>query len=166
MHALALCQILWFVHRLATGTIICAIAFIIAPAQTLGTIIQSLKKCAAGCARDFKKCTMSCKSATLPFVIACSVGLIFTVTLLFLALVENGLQSAGLGEFILSLVPSTAIFVIGLCVNRDKATNFYRKMIASSGTTGSNVDTPTNGDVQDNQISIAMEDKISEEKHW
>ena len=38
MHALALCQSVWFVHRLATDTIISIIAFVIAPAQTLGRL--------------------------------------------------------------------------------------------------------------------------------
>ena len=38
MHALALCQIIWFGHRVATDAIISVIAFVIAPAQTLGTV--------------------------------------------------------------------------------------------------------------------------------
>ena len=49
----------------------------------------------------------------------CTIGLIVTVTILFIALVDHGLQSAGIGGFILSIVPPMTIFVIGLCVNRD-----------------------------------------------
>lgn len=149
VYALAFCQIIWFVHRLATDIIIFVIAFTIAPAQALGmiTLLVStivcavlfvsllLKKCQAGC--NCRSCT--CNRNTFPticctFLIAiCTVGLIFTVTLIFIALVNNGLQSAGVGGFILSLVPPTAVFVIGLCINREFAINFYRNVLTSNG---------------------------------
>ena len=149
MYALALCQIIWFLHRLAADIIIFVIAFTVAPAQTLGivTLLLStivcavlfvsllLKKCQAGC--NCRSCT--CNRNTFPticctFLIAiCTVGLIFTVTLIFIALVDNGLQSAGVGGFILSLVPPTAVFVIGLCINREFAINFYRNVLTSNG---------------------------------
>ena len=41
LHALALCQIVWFGHRIATDAIISVIAFIITPAQILGTCSYS-----------------------------------------------------------------------------------------------------------------------------
>ena len=169
MYALALCQIIWFVHRLATDIIIFVIVFTVAPAQALGmiTLIIStivcavlfasllLKKCQAGCNR--RNCT--CNRNTFPticctFLVAiCTVGLIFTVTLLFIILVDNGLQSAGVGGFILSLVPPIAVFVIGLCINREFAINFYRNVLTSSGpgmnrsATLSKEDAPTDEDV-------------------
>ena len=73
MHALALCQIIWFVHRLATDAIISIIEFVIAPAQTLGmvTLLLStvicailfvsalLRKCQAGCNCKSCSCTKS-----------------------------------------------------------------------------------------------------------
>lgn len=142
LHALALCQIIWFVHRLAADAIISVIIFIIAPAQTLGTVtlLLSTVVCAIlfvssllkkGCRRCSKEvfCTL--------LVAICTTGLIVTVTILFIALVDHGLQSAGMGGFILSLVPSTAIFVIGLCVNREIAVNFYHNVFASSSASGS-----------------------------
>ena len=123
-HALALCQIIWFGHRLATDAIISAIAFIIAPAQTLGTItlllstvtfmilfVSSLLK------KRYHCCSMAVFCTILIGI--CTIGLIVTVTILFIALVDHGLQSAGFGGFILSIVPPMTIFVIGLCVNRE-----------------------------------------------
>jgi hypothetical protein len=150
MYALALCQITWFMHRLATDTIIFIIAFTVAPAQTLGivTLLLStivcavlfvsllLKKCQAGCnCRNY-----SCNRNTFPticctlLIAICTVGLIITVTLLFISLVDNGLQSAGVGGFILSLIPPVVVFVIGLGINREFATNFYHNVLTSTGT--------------------------------
>ena len=142
LHALALCQIIWFVHRLATEAIISAITFIIAPAQTLGTVtlLLSTVVCAilfvSSLLKEGQQCCSKAVFCTLLIAI-CTTGLIVTVTILFIALVDNGLQSAGMGGFILSLVPSTAIFVIGLCVNREIAVNFYHNVFASSSASGS-----------------------------
>ena len=191
MHALALCQIAWFVHRLATDTIISVIAFIIAPAQTLGaaTLFLStiacailfvstlLKKCQAfQCNRNCCTCTSDTLSAifcTFPIAV-CTVGLIFTITLLFIALIDNGLHSTGMGGFILSLIPPTAIFVIGLCVNRDVTVKFYHKVLASSTTGSANMnvtesDTPPHGNVNETspliQRSVAIDMEESAEEH-
>ena len=192
MHALALCQIIWFVHRLATDTVLFVIAFVVAPAQALGMVtlllsaiidnidhvtgigLRSLyylcrnclchsfvssfvKKCQAGCTcNSYYLCNKDILSTILcTFLIGtCTVCLIFTVTLLFIALVDNGLQSAGIGGFILSLIPPTAIFVIGLCVNSEFAINFYHNVLTSSSTgrsaTLSEADTPTDKDVKVN----------------
>ena len=63
------------------------------------------------------------------------VNLIVIVTILFIALVSHGLKSAGVGGFILSLIPPMAIFVIGFCVNWHKiAANFYHNVLAYSST--------------------------------
>ena len=169
MHALALCQILWLVHRLATDTVLFIIAFVVAPAQALGMVtlllstvvctvlfVSSLIKKCQGCrCTKYYLCNKNALSIILcTFLIAtCTVGLIFTVTLLFIALVDNGLQSAGIGGFILSLVPPTAIFVIGLCINREFAVNFYHNVLTSSSTARPvtvrelEESTPTNEDV-------------------
>ena len=163
MHALALCQFIWFVHRLATDAIISIIEFVIAPAQTLGliTLLLSILVCAILFVSSlFQKyqacCTSRCTcERNILSTIFCStliaiftVGLVFTITLLFKSLVDNDLQSAGIGGFILSLIPPTVIFVIGLCVNRKIAVEFCHKVLTSSSTTGSaNTNGPTNGTV-------------------
>ena len=193
MHALALCQIIWFVHRLATDAILSVIAFIIAPAQTLGliTLLLFTVICAilfvSSLFQKFQACcscsSCTCERSTLPtifclFLIAtCTVGLVFTITLLFISLVDNGLQSAGMGGFVLSLIPPTAVFVIGLCVNRKIAVNFYRRVLTSSSTIGSpnmnEADTPANGNVNNQadettpliQRSVAINMEESEEEH-
>lgn len=195
MHTLALCQFVWFVHRLATDAIISIIAFVIAPAQTLGlvTLLLSIVVCAVLFASSLlQNCQTACilrciceRRTVLTlfctfFIAFCTVGLVISVTLLFIVLVDNGLQSAGVGGFILSLIPPITIFVIGLCVNRKIAVNFYRKMliIISSSTTIINSgspdtnqpDTPAEGNVNCqadettplNQRSVAIEE--SEDK--
>ena len=184
MHALALCQIIWFVHRLATDAIISIIEFVIAPAQTLGmvTLLLStvicailfvsalLKKCQAGCNCKSCSCTESgtffISTRCCTFLIAiCIVGLIITVTLLFIALVNNGLQSAGIGGFILSLIPPTAVFVIGLCVSREKAVKIYRNVLPSHSTTDSadakEADTPTDINIQTNKYTKLVQTSVA-----
>jgi hypothetical protein len=124
MHALALCQIIWFMHRLATDAIISVIIFVIAPAQTLGMITLLLATVA--CTILFvssllKRRCQCCSMVVLCTVLIgiCTIGLVVTVTILFIALVDHGLQSAGIGGFILSVLPPMIIFVIGLCINRE-----------------------------------------------
>jgi hypothetical protein len=124
LHALALCQIVWFGHRLATDAIISVITFVIAPAQTLGTVTLLLATvaCMILFVSSLLKQRCQCRSTTVfctVLIAICTIGLIVTVTILFIALVDHGLQSAGVGGFILSVVPPMTIFVIGLCVNRE-----------------------------------------------
>ncbi len=149
VYASALCQITWFMHRLATDIIIFVIAFTVAPAQALGMVTLLLStvgcavffvsKCQAGC--SCRNCT--CNRKTFPticctiLIAICTIGLICTVTLLFISLVDNGLQSAGVGGFILSLIPPVVVFVIGLGINREFATNFYYNVLTSTGMTRS-----------------------------
>ena len=123
-HALALCQIIWLGHRVATDAIISVIAFVIAPAQTLGTVTLLLSTVAfmiLFVSSLIKQRSKYCSIAGFCTVLIgiCIIGLIVTVTTLFIALVDHGLQSAGIGGFILSIVPPMTIFVIGLCVNRE-----------------------------------------------
>ena len=124
IHALALCQIVWFGHRIATDAIIFVIAFIIAPAQTLGTATLLLSTIAcmilfvSSLLHNHHQCSNKVVVGTVLIGI-CTIVIIVIVTILFIVLVDNGLQSAGIGGFFLSIVPPMIIFVIGLCVNRD-----------------------------------------------
>ena len=148
MHAFALCQIVWFVHILATYAIISIIVFAIAPAQILGTVTLLLSTIACAIifvAHCLKKRCGSCRRETLnnisssvcTFIIGTvTIALIATVTLLFVAFVNNGLKSAGMGGFILSLIPPSIIFVISLFVNREFLIKFWKVGLAHT-TTGS-----------------------------
>ena len=125
-HAFALCQIIWFVHRLVNDAIISVIFFVLAPAQTLGVVTLLLATIASaitfvailihnfkGC--DRKMCThMIC--VILNGLIIC--GLLLVTSLLYIVLVDNGLKSAGMGGLILSLVPPLAVFTVGLIINQ------------------------------------------------
>jgi hypothetical protein len=125
-HAFALCQIIWFVHRLVNDAIISVIFFVLAPAQTFGIVTLLLATIASaiafvailihnfnGCNK--KMCThMIC--VTLNGLIIC--GLLLVITLLYIVLVDNGLKSAGMGGLVLSLVPPFAVFMIGLIINQ------------------------------------------------
>ena len=156
MYALALCQIIWFVHRLATYVILFILAFLVAPAQALGilslllTVIfftilfvsSLLKQCQAGCSR--RSCSNGGTLLAMLlriFILVCTAGLVFTVIYLFVILVNSGLHSAGLGGFILSLVTPTIFFVIGIYINHETAINFYHQVLSSKSTSsGKSVD--------------------------
>ena len=159
---LALCHILWFMHRVATDIVMFVIVFIIVPAQTLGIIALILLTIV--CAILFVSSLLnlrreegirSCQSLVQVIkkreirsykciVHILNLGLLSMVTLLFIALVGNGLQAAGLGGFILSATPPTIIFVIGLYVTSDIAIEWLRKVLTNSTTFGSpNSTTPS-----------------------
>ena len=125
-HAFALCQIMWFVHRLINDAVISVIFFVLAPAQTLGVVTLLLSTIASAIAfvailiYNFKGCSRK----TCTFIICVTVngllicGLLLAITLLYIVLVNNGLQSAGMGGLVLSLVPPFAVFTIGLIINQ------------------------------------------------
>ena len=48
------------------------------------------------------------------------------ITLLFITLVDNGLQSAGMGGFILSIIPPIIALIIGVYINRQTLDGFYK----------------------------------------
>lgn len=124
-HSFASCHMLWFLHRLVTDVIISITSFITAPAQTLGVLTLILST--VGCAIMFvaymihKRLDGSSRRTCFPMISGIIIGfttcgLVFIFTLLFIALVDNGLKSAGIGGFILSLIPPSIIFVAGLIV--------------------------------------------------
>ena len=124
-HTFASCHILWFVHRVVTDAIISITSFIVAPAQTLGvlTLILSTIACVTafvaylihrGLSGLNRRTCLAMLGGVVVGVTTC--GLVFIFTLLFIALVDNGLKSTGIGGFILSLIPPTIIFVASLLV--------------------------------------------------
>ena len=165
-HAFALCQIIWFMHRLVTDAIISIIFFIIAPAQTLSVVTLLLFVIASAIAfvaiiicKDFKTITKSFLiCVAFNGIIIC--GLLFVITLLFIVFVDNGLKSAGIGGLILSLVPPLAVFVIGFIVNQKyikfkSTTNTASVDVAEHQETNQNTeiqsDSNDNGEPETNQ---------------
>lgn len=110
MFVFALIQVIWFVHRLATDTILFIFAFIIAPAQTLGTVIlllstivctilfvsSLLNKCQAGCTADFNKCNYSTDDGNLYAIIyycyLCHWNYFYSHLVVHSPSIDNGLQ--------------------------------------------------------------------------
>ncbi len=158
LHAIALYQIIWFGHRVATDAIISVIAFIIAPAQTLGTVTLLLATVACMIlfvSSSLKKRCQCCSTAVFCTVLIgiCTIGLVITVTILFIALVDHGLQSAGIGGFILSVLPPMTIFVIGLCVNREIIHRKF-KIFATEEVNHVADDAPTDATVTESQCQV------------
>ena len=138
-HAFALCQIIWFVHRLVNDAIISVVFFVLAPAQTLAIITLILSTIGSTIAFVaiiiYKGCSKKLYSS-----ICCAIfnglmisGLLFVITLLYIVFVDNGLKSAGIGGHILSLIPPLLATVLGYTI---KEKYFKSQTVASpAGTT-------------------------------
>ena len=128
-HAFALCQIIWFMHRLVNDAIISIVFFIIAPAQTLGVVTLLLFAIASAIAFvaiilhiSFKKKT--CVFISFVAMIGITVcGLLFMITLFFIVCIDSGLKSAGMGGLILYLFPLLVALLIGIVV-KQKCKNY------------------------------------------
>ena len=134
-HTFASCHILWFMHRVLTDVMISVVFFIIAPAQTLGIVTLFLSTIACGVIflaqmlnRNYTSCSMKTFSSLFCVFISgvFTVGLILVITLTFIVFVDNGLQSSGMGGFILSLIPPITVLVIGFYVNRGTVDSIFK----------------------------------------
>ena len=128
IHTLAICHILWFLHRVGCSLLVAIFFIALAPAQTLAAIFliyfvifctilyvafnlyyfNKMRCCTK------QSCKTSCKLFTLFILYSCIVGSLLCLTLLFSQLAENGLTSSGLGSVVLSLVAPTIVFIITL----------------------------------------------------
>ena len=130
MHTLALCHILWFMHRLVTSSIVVICYFVFAPPQVLAIvtlffsfiiiIIIFLTIMCSSCTFKFMSIVRFC---ILLFLLFCILGVIFLFTLFYISLCNNGLQSESLGGIFLSLIPPAIFFLLGLTIKR----HFFNK---------------------------------------
>ena len=128
IHTLAICHILWFLHRVGCSLLVAIFFIALAPAQTLAAIsliyfvifctilyvafnIYYINKIRC-CTRQ--SCKIGCKLFILFVLYLCILGSLICLTLLFNQLAENGLTSSGLGSVVLSLVAPTIVFIITL----------------------------------------------------
>ena len=125
-HALAIWQIIFFVHRLIIDIVISVVFFIISPAQTLGVVTLLLYVIVSVILFVAIIINKGCAGSLLsfPFIICVALtglvitGTLITITLVFIIFVDNGLKSAGTGGFILSIIPSLMGGVFGYCINK------------------------------------------------
>jgi hypothetical protein len=126
-HSVGFCQIIWFAHRLLIDIVISVIFFVIAPAQTIGIITLLLLTILS--AIIFFDQMLSSKRNTCIYILipgSISVVLVVMITLLFITLVDNGVQSSGMGGFVLSIIPPIIALIIGVYVNRENLDNLYQ----------------------------------------
>ena len=145
IHTLAICHILWFIHRVGCSLLVAVFFIALAPAQTLAAIslvyfvifwtiiymtfnihyIRKVKCCKKS------SCGLICKLFVM-FVLYLLVAIfLITLTLLFNELGNNGLTSSGLGSVVLSLVAPTIVFIITLKLKKHLETYFTIDSIPS-----------------------------------
>ena len=138
IHTLAICHILWFIHRVGCSLLVAVFFIALEPAQTLAAIsliyfvifwtiiymtfnIHYISK--VKCCRK-SSCGLICKLFVI-FVLYLLVAIfLITLTLLFNELGKNGLTSSGLGSVIISLVAPTIVFIITLKLKQHLKTYF------------------------------------------
>ena len=138
IHTLALCHILWFIHRVGCSFLVAVFFIALAPAQTLAAIslvyfvifwtviymtfnihyIRKVKCCKKS------SCGLICKLFVMFVLYLLVVVFLITLTLLFNELGKNGLTSSGLGSVIISLVAPTIVFIITLKLKKHLKTYF------------------------------------------
>ena len=149
LHTLAMCQILWFLHRIGISFLVAAYFVALAPAQTLAAIsliyfviiwtviyvtmnlhyIKKIKK---------RSCILICKLIVLFLLYFAVVIILIFLTIMFNKLGKNGLTSSGLGSVIISLLAPTIVFIITL-----KLKKLFDKYFASDSLASeANINTP------------------------
>ena len=132
IHTLAICHILWFLHRVGCSLLVAIFFIALAPAQTLAAIsliyfvilctiayvafnihfINKMRCCTK------QSCKIGCKLFTLFLLYTCIIGAVVSLTFIFNQLAKNGLTSSGLGSVVLSLVAPTIVFIITLQIKQ------------------------------------------------
>lgn len=155
IHTLALCHILWFLHRVGCNLLVAVFFIVLAPAQTVAaiTLIYSVVVCTIFCtAYNFHhlseiKC-LSYKSWLIPILkiflsllLYCSfVSLIILFNHLYDQFAIYGLTSSGLGSIILSLVAPTIVFLITLKLKKKFEKMFKSAYVSHDDITVENTD--------------------------
>lgn len=157
LHTLAMCQILWFLHRIAISFLVAVYFIALAPAQTLAAIsliyfviiwtviyasinfhyIKKIQWCKK------RSCILICKLIAL-FVLYSSVVIILIfLTIMFNELGKNGLTSSGLGSVVISLLAPTIVFIITLKIKQLVGKYFASDSSAShEKESAANINTP------------------------
>ena len=166
LHSIGFCQIIWFAHRLLIDAIISVILFVIAPAQTIGIVtllLFTISSVIIFIAQLFNiKC--HCNWNTLSSLICISiigtisVVLVVMITLLFITLVDNGLRSAGMGGFILSIIPPIIALIIGVYINRQTLDSFYKWFQSTNSESDSTI-------IGNEQVDATADRNINEGTH-
>ncbi len=134
-HTIAVLNILWFTHRVITALIIILFHIVVSPAETFTTVtlifsviiisILLTSYVLLTCNAPRKKLSVKtvCRVFCAVVTGALAAAVVVSFSLVYLAFLDNGLHSNGVGGFLLSLLPPFTFFMIGLIVQK----KFLRK---------------------------------------
>ena len=132
LHTLAVCHVVWFIHRVGCSLLVAIYFIALAPAQTMAAIsliyfvifwtviyvavnlhyIKEVKCC------QKSSCCLICKLIVFSILYFLILIFLAMLTLIFNELGNNGLTSSGLGSVIISLVAPTIVFIITLTLKQ------------------------------------------------
>lgn len=129
-HTIAVLNILWFTHRVVTACINVLFHIVVSPAETFTTITLIFSVIIISiflttyvlitCNTPRKKVSVRtcCRVFCAALTGAMAVAVVVSFSLVYLAFLGNGLHTAGVGGFLLSLFPPFLFFMIGLVIQR------------------------------------------------
>lgn len=129
-HTIAVLNILWFIHRVVTAFINVLFHIVVSPAETFTTVTLIFSVVIISiflttyvlltCSTPRKRLSVRtcCRVFCAVLTGALAVAVVVSFSLVYLAFLGNGLHTAGVGGFLLSLFPPFLFFTIGLIVQR------------------------------------------------
>ena len=168
IHTLSLCHILWFIHRLISTSIVVICYFVIAPAQVLAVVslfFSSVICIIVFSSLIFSSCTCTSKFFVrfigLVLLLLQILAIIIAFTLFYINLVDNGLESDGIGGLFLSLIPPATFFIVGLIVER----RFFNKSVEKNNSQDQEIESPIDGGIQSADNPSGHQYNIDENTH-
>ncbi len=132
VHCYALCNMLWFAHRVGNCFIVSIYFIAIAPSQTIAiitlllcTILIIILALASimhiCCSTDTtttssEKCLNICNSLTILCIVLSFIATLFCFTIIFVDLTQHGLSSSTIGSTLLSISIPSLLFVLGVLI--------------------------------------------------
>ena len=126
----AICNILWFAHRVGNCFIVSIYFIAIAPSQTIAVVTLCLSGIIlfiisiASAAHLYystnihNKCMKILKILIIMFILFSVIITLISFTLIFVDLTQHGLSASNMGSIILSLAIPSVMFVVSLAVKR------------------------------------------------
>ncbi len=129
VHCYALCNMLWFAHRVANCFIVSIYFISVYPPQTIAVItlllstiiivIAGLTSVILICySNTTNKCSKICNTITILIIVLCIIITLVLFTIIFVDLTLHGLSASRIGSILLSMAIPSLIFALGLMIKR------------------------------------------------
>ncbi len=134
VHYYALCNMLWFAHRVANCFIVSIYYIAVYPSETISIItlllstiiiiIFGITSVVFICSyNNTNKCVKGFNTIILFIIVICIITTLVLITIIFVDLTLHGLSASQIGSTLLAMAIPSVIFVLGLMIERQDETN-------------------------------------------